>query len=243
MAAWLQAQHRSTDVTAPLGTKTCCRQTQLAYHMKPSAVRPGTQALIGHGYACGQAHTVHISAANAPPASQQQVYSQVPHTVIPAATPQCCARNTLSAVTAFSAPHPRTPAPVQLRADRLGGQHSGTRSEPRAAAGLHPAQARPWYPYRRFDAPQPCVWCALSSCTGSAVVLLDGAHAAEAGHAGVHAQPGQRNVRAPAARACWLSTGLGQYAVQPRMRVAGRGALQGMLSQAQVGKGCPSRAA
>lgn len=128
-------------------------------------------------------------------------------------------------------------------ADRLGGQHSGTRSEPRAAAGLHPAQARPWYPYRRFDAPQPCVWCALSSCTGSAVVLLDGAHAAEAGHAGVHAQPGQRNVRAPAARACWLSTGLGQYAVQPRMRVAGRGALQGMLSQAQVGKGCPSRAA
>jgi hypothetical protein len=137
MAAWQKAQHKSTDVTAPLGTRACCRQTQLAYHVKPSAGRPGTQALIGHGYACGQEHSLHISAANAPPASQTTgILSGGPHRH-PRCTTSVVRTHHFIRCHSLAAPHPRMPAPVQLWDDRLGGQHSGARSESRTAAGLH----------------------------------------------------------------------------------------------------------
>jgi len=103
-------------------------------------------------------------------------------------------------------PQPCSSAPAHASAGAAVGRQAWRPAQRRALRKSHgrrppPAQARPWCPTAGFDAAPPCVRCVLPSCTGSAVVLLDGAHAAEAGHAGVHAQPGQRNVRAPAARA------------------------------------------
>ena len=168
--------------------------------------------------------------------------SQVVYTVIPAARPQCCMHLLHPLPQPYSSvpAHASAGAAVSRQAWRPAQRHALRTSRGRRP---RPALAQPWYPTSGFDAAPPCVRCALPSCAGSAVELLDGAHAAEAGHAGVHAQPGQRSVRAPAARASLqLKFGLTRGAVQLRMHAAGRGALQGVLLQAQIGESCALRA-